>query len=104
MGLKENFALVMNGGELLARFTAAIWQAAVDIVNEAPATQNHAERIAWAKRAVLVDGKAQHYAAVVMRMAVCENGTLQAQGNDVADSDIQFIVNSYVAKLVQAAA
>lgn len=100
MGLKQNFALVMNGGELLSRFTAAIWQAAVDIVNEAQATPNHADRIAWAKRAVLADGKAQHYAAVVMRMAVCENATLQTLGKDVSDSDIQFIVNSYIAKLV----
>jgi hypothetical protein len=104
MALIDNFGLVMNGGEILARFTAAVWQAAVDIVNEAPATQNHAERIAWAKRAVLVDGKAQHYAALILRMAVCENTTLQTLGNDVTDSDIQFIVNSYVAKLVAASA
>jgi hypothetical protein len=105
--LKDMF-LAAQSSELLARFTPAIWKAATDIVNEDPATQAHAARVAWAKRSLIEDGKSQAYAFVIMRLAFSENVTLrnawspQDNGAAITDTDIQSVVSTYVPKLIAA--
>lgn len=105
--LLEVSQAVLSGGPLLSRFTAAVWAAATTIVTEDGATPQHAARIDWAKRALLLD-KAQTYASIVMRLAFSENATLRAllplqdNGAGIADADIQASVAAYVPKFVAA--
>lgn len=107
MNLKDAFQAAQNG-QVIARLTAAIWKAATDIVNEDTQTAQHAARLDWAKRALVVDGKAQSYAFIISRLAFSENTTLQnawspqTYDEAITDGDLQFVVNGYVPKLVAA--
>jgi hypothetical protein len=96
---QERYVMRTESG-LLARFVVAIEIAAAQIISEDPQTENHTDRMAWAKRALLQDAKSQSYATIVLRLAVAENGALQESGVNATDSDVQFIVNSYIGKLV----
>lgn len=105
--LLEVSQAVLSGGPLLSRFTAAVWAAATAIVLEDPATPQHANRVDWAKRTLLLD-KAQTYAGIVMKLAFSENATfraalpLQDNGSAIGDADIQATVATYVPKFVAA--
>lgn len=94
--------LLRNDGELLSRFVVAVEKAAADILVEAPATTNHAERIAWAKRVILETNRSQEYATRIMRVALQQNQALQDNGNASTDAAIQSLVNGYAAQLAVA--
>lgn len=85
--------------ELLARFVIAVEKAAYDITNEDPATPQHAQRIAFARRILMDDAGAQKWARRALCLAVVSNQALQDNGNAVTDSDVQFIVNSIIGLL-----
>ncbi len=108
MLLQDSF-LASTSPQLLNRFTAAVWRAATTIVNEDPATQNHAQRLTWAGKAMLTQGQAQTYGGMIMRLAFSENATLQAAwaidpngGTGLQDADILASVSTYVAKFISA--
>ena len=91
--LAEIFAL-RGCSALRNRTAAACWKAAGDILNEAPETANHANRVTWAKAAMADNGEG----AVVMQMfrSVCSNATIQGVGDAATDNDIQYVVNAVV--------
>jgi hypothetical protein len=106
--LQDSF-LAATSPQLLSRFTAAVWRSATVIVNEDPATQNHAARVTWAGKALLTNGAAQSYAFTILRLAFSENATLQAQwatdtsaGTGVLDADVLTSVSAYVIKFIAA--
>lgn len=77
---------------LLKRSKIAVATAAVAILSEPPAGQNHAARIAWAGKA-LTDTQAM---TRKMLIAIMANTTLQAAGDAMLDADLQFTVNGLV--------
>ncbi len=83
-----------GGTDLAERIKAACAYVAQYILIEAPETANHAERLAWAKH-VLVAGQIDS-AAQAMHWAVVANASIAAvlaQGGEVADSDIEYVVS-----------
>ena len=86
-----------ESGALKAKFVGACLKAAYDILNEDAGTANHANRVVWAN--VIVAGtmaEAEEKALQHLRYAVASNATIQAAGNDSADNDVQFVVNSQI--------
>lgn len=102
MATYQELHILRTHSGLLSRFVVAVEIAASQIVSEDPQTENHAARMDWAKRALLQDAKSQYYATIILRLAVAENGALQEAGPAASDNDVQFIVNSYLPKLVAA--
>lgn len=102
MATLEEIKGLREDPRLLGRVTVAVERAAVDILNEAPETADHAKRMAWAKRSVLTIGenRAQAYASLILRLAFVENASLQEKALQATDNDVQFIVNSYIEKLI----
>ena len=85
---------------ILRKQTAvALHKAAVDVMNEDPATAEHSQRMAWARR-VLADPEG--WAAKVI-WKVLENATIQAAPTTTTDGDVQFMVNSLVNSISKAA-
>lgn len=74
------------------RTLGATLKAAYDIINEDPGTANHTERLAWAKSVLLAPDKY----SLQMQAFVATNATVQINGGEATDNDIQFIVNSNV--------
>lgn len=84
---------LINGAPILRqRFLAARVEACWDILNENPATENHTNRMAWAKS--ILDNYDAHAQEEYTRFL--SNTTIQASGEDSTDNDIQFVVNSMV--------
>ncbi len=102
MATYEQLFVLRQDGKLLGRFVVAVEIAATQIVHEDGAQPKAAERMTWAKRAILAESQSQRYASTILKLAVAENSVLQEQGADVTDNDIQFIVNSYLTRLVDA--
>ena len=75
-----------------SRLTVAIIKASTDILNESALTSNHVNRLIWSKNAIKdVNSKIeQMYWPLVM------NSTIQTGGEGSSDSDIQFVVNSFI--------
>jgi hypothetical protein len=94
---QELHALTHNA-EILNRIMAAVAILADEIRTELPATANHAERMAWAKRALTnVDGTARGLMWVVM----AQNRTFTvAQIDGATDAALQTAVNSAVELLI----
>ena len=91
MSLISVYNLKTNA-EFKARVASAVSKAAFDILNESPATENHAERVVWAKASMLnAEGVAEQ-----MLWAIVQNATIQTEGLDSTDNDIQFVVNSNI--------
>ena len=84
-----------NTHALRKQVAVAVMKAAVDIVNEAANTANHANRLSWAKR-VTNKNDAPVSEATNMIWKVLENATIQASPTTAVDSDVQFVVNSLV--------
>lgn len=66
------------------------------IEKESPAAPNHINRVAWANK-VLGPDNAQFIpltARQVLLLAVGLNATAQAKGNNLSDSEIEFIVRT----------
>jgi len=78
--------------EMKSRVAVAVAKAATDILNEAPATPNHTERVAWANVALV----GAEDVAEQMLWSIVQNATIQAAGLDSTDNDIQFVVNSFI--------
>jgi hypothetical protein len=91
-GYVDIYYLMHSDGDLWRRVEVAAFRAACDIINEATTTPNHTNRIIWAKQ-VLADPAAK---AAEMKYAVLQNATVRAAGNNAADSDVQYVVNSVI--------
>jgi len=76
----------------------AVVTAAVSIQNEDPATPDHANRLRWANWAIHNSSVAwQPFAwPVANNPSIVEKITADPSGQTVPDSDVQFVVNSYV--------
>ena len=85
-------ALVSGSPELEQRFLSARLKAAWDIINEAPETQNHQARLAWANKIIsnYTEDKSKEYNRFL------SNTTIQTNGSTSSDSDIQYVVNSLI--------
>ncbi len=90
--LLQIYNLHAEGDELKARVAAAIADAAQDVLNELSATDNHENRLVWAKDS-LVNAEAS---AERMFWGVLGNATIQSSGNSATDGDIQYIVNGLI--------
>lgn len=76
----------------------AVVTAAVQIQNEDPATSDHANRVRWANWAIPNSSVAwQPFAwPVANNPSIVALVTEDPSGQTVLDSDVQFVVNSYV--------
>ena len=72
--------------------SVAIAKAATDILNESDATENHNQRLSWARRAQ-ADPIGWADKAI---WKVLENATIQSAPEAATDSDVQFVVNSII--------
>ena len=87
-----------NDATLKTRTAVACMKAAADVINEDPGTSAHAARLAWAEVAFADPIKAAQEAM----WSVVSNATIAANGEkNTQDSDIQFVVNSYVNTLAK---
>jgi hypothetical protein len=92
MSLIDIRNLALEAGNLKAKTEGACLKAAYDIINEDPVTANHTNRIAWA-RDVLLDFQLE---AGKMYLTVLSNVTIQINGNNSTDNDVQYVVNSLI--------
>ena len=96
MAYTDIYAAATVADHVLRKQTAvALHKAAVDIINESPATEEHSQRMAWARR-VIADPEGWAAKAI---WKVLENVTIQAAPTEATDSDVQFVVNSIVNSL-----
>jgi hypothetical protein len=78
--------------KLRTRTQIAVCLAANDVINEDSGTANHTNRIMWAN-----DTLANPERMMNLEMSlVVQNPTIQAEGDNAADSDIQYVVNGLV--------
>lgn len=92
MAYIDTWNLRFVSSNLKCRAAVAVAKAAQDILNEVPETANHANRVIWAKEALLdCLGKAEQ-----MLWPLVSNATISAAGESCTDSDIQFVVNSNI--------
>lgn len=74
---------------LKARIAGAIAKAALNILNENPATANHENRVRWAWSSLLEpDNMASR-----MIWGVVGNADIQNAGDNASDNDIEYVVN-----------
>ena len=80
---------------LRKQVSVAIHKAAVDVINEDSGTDNHANRITWARK-VTSSNMSPVTEAERWIWKVLENATIQAAPTTSTDNDVQFVVNSIV--------
>jgi hypothetical protein len=90
--LIERYDLQYGHTLLRQRVQVAIESAAYDVINEDPATANHANRIIWANTAL---NNPERLTAIEMSLVV-QNPAIAAAGDNATDGDIQFVVNGLV--------
>lgn len=90
--LLERYELQYTHSRLRQRSQIAIESAAYDVINEDPATANHANRILWANTAL---NNPEKLTSIEMSLIV-QNPTIAAGGDDATDGDIQFVVNGLI--------
>jgi len=90
--LVEIHSLLVGAPQLQQRFIAARVKASWDILNESADTDGHTERLAWAEK--ILDDSSADLTPEYNRFL--SNTTIQANGTDSTDNDIQFVVNSFV--------
>ena len=79
------------------KFIAACLIAAKDILSEASNTSNHGNRVIWANGMQgEPDDLVQKRVQRIVRLAISDNATFQANPTGLTDGDIQFIVNSFI--------
>jgi hypothetical protein len=80
----------------------AVVTAAGQIINEDPATPDHSNRIAWANWAMPNSNIASYSFAwpVASNPAIVAAVTADPSGSTVADSDVQFVVNSNLGTVI----
>lgn len=89
---KEIYNVMESDCDLWKKAQVAVFKAAVDVLNEAANTTNHANRVIWAN-AVMLDPKAK---TQQMKTHILTNATIQTVLNDATDNDVQFVVNGLV--------
>jgi glucose-6-phosphate isomerase len=92
MALIDQYNLQYLHTLLRQRTQIAIESAAYNVLNEDPGSANHANRIVWANTVLNNPEKMMN---LEMAMVV-QNPTIEAEGDNAADSDIQFVVNGLV--------
>jgi hypothetical protein len=90
--LLERYDLQYTHTLLRQRTQIAIESAAYDVLNEDPGTANHANRILWANDTLAYPERMTN---LEMAMLV-QNPTIQAEGDNAADGDIQYVINGLV--------
>jgi hypothetical protein len=94
------YTAATDATHVLRKQTAvALHKAAVDILNESAATEDHPQRMAWARR-VMADPVGWAEKAI---WKVLEIATIQAEPTAATDSDVQFVVNAAVSSLMRGA-
>lgn len=88
----ETIGGIFINDSMRQRTLGATLKAANDIINEDPGTANHTERLAWAKSVFLDPIKY----SIQMQSFVATNATVQSNGGEATDNDIQYIVNSNI--------
>lgn len=91
--LQQIDELVLGVPTLFQRFRAARIKAAWDIINENPATANHADRLVWAN-AIIADYETSDIQSEYRLFL--SNTTIQTSGIASTDNDIQYVVNSFI--------
>jgi len=96
MGYTDIYAAATTEESTLRQQVAvAIHKAAVDVVNESASTENHSDRLSWARKVLRsVEGPITESGAWVWK--VLENATIQAAPTAASDNDVQFVINSLV--------
>src|ERR1700745_111523 len=90
--LLERYDLQYMHTLLRQRTPIAIESAALDVLNEDPAPANHTNRILWANDTLAYP---ERMMSLEMAMLV-QNPTIQAEGDNAADGDIQYVINGLV--------
>lgn len=91
-------AATVSDSTLRQKVAVGLYKAAIDVLNEAPETEDHSQRMAWARR-VIADPLGWAAKAI---WKVLENATIQADPTAATDSDVQFVCNALVASLMKA--
>ena len=91
MALIDQYNLAYSG-IVPRRVCAACWTAAANILNEDQATENHANRVLWAKAVLQEDVNGTMVKRITIDCA--QNASIAAAGEASTDNDIQFVVNS----------
>ena len=97
-----SYAIRYSTPHLSQQTEVAMVTDAVNIQNEDPATSDHANRLRWANWAIPNSSIAwQPFAwPVANNPSIIQQVTADPSGQTVPDSDVQFIVNSYVETVV----
>jgi hypothetical protein len=88
----EIYNVMESDSTLWHKAQVAVFKAAVDVLNEASNTANHANRVIWAN-AVMLDPKAK---MSQMKTHILMNATIQDVLSNATDNDVQFVVNGLV--------
>jgi hypothetical protein len=100
---KSQYAMHYSCPSLQQQAEVATVVAANSIVNEDPATADHANRLSWAQWVLTGSPVAWN----IFAWPVCSNPTIQAAydadqtGSSIQDSDVQFVVNSNIEMAVK---
>ena len=81
-----------DDGDFRKQVAGACFVAAMDVLAEDPGTENHANRLIWAASAK----DNPKGAATAMLSDIITNATIRAALPTPVDSDVQFVVNSFV--------
>jgi hypothetical protein len=92
MALIDIYNTRYENSTLLKKTAAAVSKAAQDILNEDPETSNHANRLVWAKVAI-VNTIEKTYS---MMWYIASNATIAADPENATDNDIQYVVNGSI--------
>jgi len=97
-----SYAIRYSTPHLSQQTEVAVTTAAGQITNEDPATPDHANRLAWANWAVPNSSVAWLSFAwpVANNPAIVAAVTADPSGQTVLDSDVQFVVNSNLDKVI----
>jgi hypothetical protein len=89
-----------------ARVALLALKSAVAVANEDPATADHADRVAWASKALRGDINNKQLASAIIASNSSITATINATpanlGSDVPDGDIEFALNSIITALGKA--
>jgi len=96
MGYTDIYAAATDEDSTLRKQVAvAIHRAAVDVVNESASTENHSDRLSWARK-VLRSASGPTTESGAWTWKVLENATIQANPAAATDNDVQFVINGLV--------
>lgn len=94
MSLVSISTLLNARGELFNKFRGGVIKSAAAVYAEAPATTNHANRLAWAQDVLLagnIDGRAEE----MYRLAMT-NVTIVTSGDASPDSDVEWVIAHFL--------